>query len=208
MIQFPDGATVISWLPAAHIAERMAHHYLPIVFAMTVTTCPNPRDIVGYLPAVKPTWFFAVPRIWEKLRGAMAASSPPGAEDRAQPTWLAGASRKVELEQAGEEVPAGRRARPPRRARSSSPGLRGDAGPRRGAGRQRRRGADAARGDPVLPRHRHPARRAVGHVARPAAPARCNPPDKIKIGTVGPPVQGVEIRIADDGEVLMQAPTS
>ena len=38
---------------------------------MTITTCPNPREIVGYLPAVKPTWFFAVPRIWEKLRGAM-----------------------------------------------------------------------------------------------------------------------------------------
>ena len=33
---------MISWLPAAHIAERMAHHYLPIVFAMTITTLPEP----------------------------------------------------------------------------------------------------------------------------------------------------------------------
>ena len=56
LIQFPEGAKVISWLPAAHIAERMAHHYLPIVFAMTVTCCDNPRDIMGYLPAVRPTW--------------------------------------------------------------------------------------------------------------------------------------------------------
>ena len=59
---------MISWLPAAHIAERIAHHYLPIVFGMTVTTCPNLREIVAYLPAVKPTWFFAVPRIFEKLK--------------------------------------------------------------------------------------------------------------------------------------------
>ena len=45
VIQFPDGAKVISWLPAAHIAERNAHHYLPIVFAMTITTLPEPaRD--------------------------------------------------------------------------------------------------------------------------------------------------------------------
>ena len=71
LIRFPDGSKVISWLPSAHIAERMAHHYLPIVYAMTITTCPNPREMVGFLPAVKPTWFFAVPRIWEKLKAGM-----------------------------------------------------------------------------------------------------------------------------------------
>ena len=37
VIKFPDGSKVISWLPAAHIAERHAHHYLQIVFAMTIT---------------------------------------------------------------------------------------------------------------------------------------------------------------------------
>ncbi len=42
IIEFPDGAKVISWLPAAHIAERMAHHYLPIALAMTVTMLPEP----------------------------------------------------------------------------------------------------------------------------------------------------------------------
>ena len=47
LIDFPDGSKVISWLPAAHIAERMAHHYLPIVHAMTITCCPNPREWSG-----------------------------------------------------------------------------------------------------------------------------------------------------------------
>lgn len=103
IIQFPDGSRVISWLPAAHIAERTAHHYLPIVFAMTVTTCPNPREIVAYLPAVKPTWFFAVPRIFEKLKAGLEGHLSTQGDQTVG--WLTAARRKVELEQAGEPVP-------------------------------------------------------------------------------------------------------
>ncbi|HMJ36019.1 MAG TPA: AMP-binding protein, partial [Baekduia sp.] len=56
IVQFPEGARVISWLPNAHIAERAAHHYLPIVFGFQVTCCPNPRDIIAFLPEVRPHW--------------------------------------------------------------------------------------------------------------------------------------------------------
>src|SRR3954447_5186892 len=93
-VGFGDHARVISWLPSAHVAERTAHHYLPIVFGMTITTCPDPRQIGAYLPAVRPTWFFAVPRVWEKLKPgiearldaparALVATSPANV-DRAQ----------------------------------------------------------------------------------------------------------------------------
>ena len=71
LVQFPEGARVISWLPAAHIAERSAHHYLPIVYGFEVTCCPNPRDITAYLADVHPQWFFAVPRIWEKMKAGL-----------------------------------------------------------------------------------------------------------------------------------------
>ena len=54
VISFPAGSRVISWLPAAHIAERMAHHYIPIVYAGTITCAPNPREVLSYLPQVRP----------------------------------------------------------------------------------------------------------------------------------------------------------
>ncbi|MBW2448715.1 MAG: acyl--CoA ligase, partial [Deltaproteobacteria bacterium] len=43
VIQIPDGARVISWLPTAHIAERAANYYLPLAFGGTITTLGNPR---------------------------------------------------------------------------------------------------------------------------------------------------------------------
>src|SRR3954466_10734069 len=104
IVRFPDGAKVISWLPAAHIAERAAHHYIPIVYAMTITTCPNPREIAAFLPAVHPTWFFAVPRIWEKLMSGLQAFLTSGENAQRNRAWLGAGIRKVELEQAGEEV--------------------------------------------------------------------------------------------------------
>src|SRR5712692_9239344 len=87
IIPMDAGARVVSWLPAAHIAERMAHHYIPVIYAGTITCAPNPRDVLAYLPQVRPTWFFAVPRIWEKLKAgleAMQAAQPE--EQRKQVT--------------------------------------------------------------------------------------------------------------------------
>src|SRR3954467_9878883 len=109
IIQFPDGASVVSYLPMAHIAERSCSQYLPIMFGFTVTDCPNAREVVGYLPDVRPSWFFSVPRIFEKLKAALEAGvANEQDEQRKQATqWAIGVGlKKVRLEQAGEEVPA------------------------------------------------------------------------------------------------------
>jgi long-subunit acyl-CoA synthetase (AMP-forming) len=109
VIDFPEGARVVSYLPMAHIAERATGHYIPIVLGHSVTCCPNPREVVAYLPEVRPSWFFAVPRIWEKLKAGLEAMihAEQDAERKRALTWAVELGhQKVRLEQSGKEVPA------------------------------------------------------------------------------------------------------
>jgi len=104
LIHLEPGFKVISWLPNAHIAERAAHHYLPVALGGSVTCCEDPRKIAEVLPEVHPTWFFAVPRIWEKVKAgleAKLAAAPPEAKEQADKA-LGAALQKVRLEQAGK----------------------------------------------------------------------------------------------------------
>jgi long-chain acyl-CoA synthetase len=63
----------VSYLPMAHIAERLVTHYLPIAHGWRVTTCPDARAIGALLPDVRPEVFFTPPRMWEKLRASALA---------------------------------------------------------------------------------------------------------------------------------------
>src|SRR3954454_3107210 len=104
LIGFPDGGRIVSYLPMAHVAERNVSHYLPMLCGFTVTCCPDPRKVIEYLPEVRPSWFFAVPRIWEKLKAGleqMMAALPEeqrGPMQEALEPWL----KKVGLDQQGE----------------------------------------------------------------------------------------------------------
>jgi long-chain acyl-CoA synthetase len=59
----------ISYLPLAHIAERMFSIYLAIGTASHVHFCPDPAQLVRVIGQVRPTAFFGVPRVWEKIPG-------------------------------------------------------------------------------------------------------------------------------------------
>jgi long-chain acyl-CoA synthetase len=68
------GKRMVSYLPMAHIAERMTSHYQGVVGGYEVTTCPDPSKIAEYLREVKPNIFFGVPRVFEKIYAGVNAA--------------------------------------------------------------------------------------------------------------------------------------
>ena len=61
------GMRIVSYLPMAHIAERISSHYNGMRLGFTVACCPDPAQIANYAREVHPEVMFGVPRVWEKV---------------------------------------------------------------------------------------------------------------------------------------------
>ncbi len=205
IINLDPGARVISWLPAAHIAERAAHHYIPVVYAATITTSPDPRAIVQTLPQVRPNWFFAVPRVWEKLKAgleAMLAAQPEEARARVEGA-LAAARQRVALRQQGAEVPDELE----QAVRAADDAIFSNLRTMLGLNEVVTVNVGAAPTPPDVIEFFH----ALGielaelwGMSETCGAGTVNRPGAVRIGTVGPPSPGVEARLAADGELLVR----
>src|SRR5215211_3996996 len=207
LIQLPErGGKVISWLPAAHVAERNAHYYLPMARGLSVSICPDPRKIAEFLPKVKPTWFFAVPRIFEKLKAGLEAmvAGLPDEERTAAEKGLEASLQKVRAEQAGEEVPA----EVAEAAAEADEQMFSKLRAQLGLDEALAVNAGAAPTPLEVLEFFHAIGIPVGELwgmSETCGIATCNPPDRIKLGTVGPPTPGVELKLEEDGEILVKA---
>ena len=67
------GKRHISYLPMAHIMERLLGHYYMVDFATEVTCCPNTAEVAAYAAEVHPHVFIGVPRVWEKIYAGVNA---------------------------------------------------------------------------------------------------------------------------------------
>jgi long-chain acyl-CoA synthetase len=206
LIEFPEDGRVISWLPAAHVAERNAHHYLPIVFGLQITCCDDPRQVLSYLPEVRPSWFFAVPRIWEKLKAGLETmmAAQPDEQRETMQAALDAALERVRLEQRGEDVP-------PQLAEQVA---KADA--EIFAGLREMLGLDQVEainvGAAPTPVEVLEFFHAIGlplaelwGMSETCGAGSVNPVGKIKIGTVGPAAPGVQLKLDEDGEVLIKS---
>ena len=68
------GKRLVSYLPMAHIAERVTSHYQAMAYGLEVTCCPDPTQFAAYAGEVHPHLMFGVPRVWEKIYSGVQAA--------------------------------------------------------------------------------------------------------------------------------------
>ena len=201
---WPIGFKYVSYLPLAHSLERLAAHWLCTYKAAFVHFCPEVPEVFDMLGEVHPYAFVAVPRLWEKLESGIKASlreQDPRKRAVAERAVVVGA-RAAKLEQEGKRVP---RSLAVQRALLDRVVLRKI---------RHKIGLDEAEvvlsgAAPLGPEVAEyffslGVKIAEGYgMSESTAPATINPPSHPRIGTVGPAIPGVELRLLGDGELLI-----
>ncbi|WP_071288125.1 AMP-dependent synthetase/ligase [Mycolicibacterium llatzerense] len=196
------GDRTTSYLPGAHIADRMAAHYVQLIHGTQVTTVTDIRQIVDALPDVRPTYWFAVPRVWDKMKVALEAAF---AQQHGPKALLL--RRALELGRSsarGEDLGLIDRAQLALLDRIVLSQIRA----KLGFDDLRCAMSGAASVSPETLEFFMALGIKLSEVwgmSETAGVATGNPLDRVKVGTVGTALPGVEVRLADDGEVLVRS---
>ena len=100
---------ITSYLPHAHIADRVSSHYANAVLGVQVTDVADPRAIAEALPDVRPTTWLGVPRVWNKIKAGIEtklATEATGVKGRLALWAIDTGIRAARLTLAGKSVPA------------------------------------------------------------------------------------------------------
>ncbi len=179
--------TIISYLPLSHVAEQMISIHGPAISGAAVWYCDELEKLGPMLRAARPTIFFGVPRVWEKLQGRLEQGVAEAPRRRQQLFRWARASRgwianKLVLSKVRERI-----------------------------------GLDRARfcvtGAAAMPRATLEFFDSLGlpifdvwGMTETTAMGTANLPEARKPGTVGRAADGIEVRLASDGEILTRGP--
>lgn len=207
--QFGGGSgqdRVISYLPDAHAANRWFAHYLTMLEGGEITTVADLKQVAEALAEVHPTVFLGVPRIWVKVKGALeerfAAEASPVKRTLVQWAVRTGRARaRAASDDRVQGLPAKLQYKLADRLVLSST--------------RTRLGLDQVRaavtGSVAIPPEVHEFFLGLGlplcegyGMTECTAGATLNGPDHVKIGTVGTPLPGAEVRLGADGEVLIR----
>ena len=205
MVGLSPDDRLLSYLPLSHIAERITSHVGQIAsggetwFAQSLATVPED------LRACRPTIFFAVPRVWQKFHDAILdqiAAAPRPLRALIERYVELGLRSVAASDRGTELAPFDRRVH---RLLDRTIGAR--LRHKVGLDRARLLVSSAAPIHPDLIRWFLALGLPIAEVwgqTEDCGPATINPPDAIRIGTVGLPLPGLEVRVADDGELLVR----
>jgi long-chain acyl-CoA synthetase len=203
----PDGDVSLSYLPLSHIAEQMCTVHMPATAGSTVYFAESIEKVPENLKDVRPTVFFGVPRIWEKFHAAMAAklAETTGAKKQLV-DWARSVCARVNAHRdRGERIPRRLEAQ----YRLADKLVISKIKQAIGFDRVRELISGAAPIAPDvlaffasldLPIHE------VYGQSEDSGPTSFNLHGRTKIGTVGPPIPGLEVKLGDDGEILIRGP--
>lgn len=192
------GGHLVACLPMSHIAERFMSHYHGLAFACAVTDVADPEAFFDEVVRVRPTRFFSVPRIYEKLAAQvrrLVGDSPGLAE---------ALGRRLDVvrdEQRGCHLDPVAREQDRQRLDELAV-IRAALG----LDRTEYRGVATAPSAPEVLELLSAVGLPVGNIWGMSEAMMCtmNPPARLKLDTVGVFLDGVEGRVADDGELLVR----
>ncbi len=198
---------VLSFLPLAHIAERTNSVLGPLRTGTVVNFAESIDTVPEDLREVQPTVFFAVPRFWEKFYSVVFITMKDAIWiGRVAFTWAERVGRKVaELELAHQPVPTWLKICHFLSDRLVFKNIRRSLG----MDRSRLLISGGAPVSPEILKFFHglgvPLREVYGQTED-CGPTSMHQGDDIVIGTVGKPFPGVQVKIAEDGEILVKGP--
>jgi long-subunit acyl-CoA synthetase (AMP-forming) len=199
---------ITSYLPHAHIADRVSSHYANLVLGVQVTDVADPKAIAEALPDVRPTVWLGVPRVWNKIKAGIETKLSTEATGirRLLARWAINTGIKAaRLTLAGKPVPSSLAFRHNIAERLVLTKLRHALGLD-----QMRWGVIGAAPTPVetiefvwglgIPVYE------VWGMSESVGCGTSNRPGASKVGSVGQALSGVEISTAGDGELLIRGP--
>jgi len=200
-----DDDRLICYLPLAHAADRFLNYYCAIVAGHATVFCAEIAQILQALLEVRPTAFGGVPRVWEKIHAGLTSAITKDPDEQRRRMVLGALEighAVVAYEQRGEPVPEALR-----QQRAMVEPIFGAIRARIGLDRAKYTVTGAA----PTPRDVLEFFHAIGikvadvwGMSELGVIGTRNPADRIKIGSIGTALPGVELRLAPDGELQIR----
>ncbi|MEA2517868.1 MAG: long-chain acyl-CoA synthetase, partial [Actinomycetota bacterium] len=214
-----EDGRALSYLPLSHIAERMISHLLMIYYGTQTWFAESIDTLLVDLNACKPTYFFGVPRVWEKFYAGFQAMAAQPPKDKSEERKKALARKAITLgkeiavleqeavkrggKMADAKIPLGKKVQFAALDKLVLHKIR----ERFGLDQCELPLSAAAPLNPDLIWFFHSIGVKISEgygQSEDNGPTSWNPADSIQIGTVGQPLPGLECKLAEDGEILVR----